>query len=902
VTEYYYLRYNMADIFVPNIIITQDYNLIKKIMESKYLDVAQKFDESKAILLSNRQNKYVYGLEHSINFNGADAKILLKIIDTDSDFENKFFNETFLEKILNDQVTNYIKNKTQISEFGNYFNKILNSQIRIYVAYGIGNDLSNWSNPIVCTLVGGNIELANNGLRTYTYEFIPEVNYFFRYQTIKPDLNNPNDDFTLNLGGSFLRTKVDLLVQKPDYSKVTKNIKTLLTKFVSKVTNTNESNVITLIPDLEGPKTSTLIQETSGLSIFERGLWDNITKSTKEFLLDTADKISLKGKIEPVDERLIRVKWDIDLYVAQFYKQYFKSIEVNLPNINPVATLAGDQYSNTPQGQQVAGEMDTRLAKSNKDKEAITLSLVSIPDPNTTNQSSEPQLPDWYKAIQNVFTGIASLYRKGDTYVSPNISFESDTLLLKLFHKYKMIADPTVPCVIVGDRQMVLDFIYRNQVPINKTLDVNSKFTINKDDSLYEVFKNKDYAIDLRNLIRKKKNSSSFNEKILLDELALGSQVSKEEAAVIRSSVNLINQYTEEGDIPVFLNNLKNSNVLSYSIKNTENYMTATRMGVLANRYKTLLSQLSVDDLSKLLESGGISGTSTLTPVDIAKDLFGSTVKQLTFASPTTKISASVLDTLKKEDELSIANTAFTDTLQVKNESNGAMFGGPIADYLLNGIEYLKSNLFYRELESKYSSAQKAYNKSLDELSAEDNEIYDFLSIIKKSSQKDAVIFTNSQENVTITNALLQKTLAEKYPGIPKENLLPLAETIILMNAVNTASENSQVEVLPGLYLPNKNFITGKIMDYAAKFFIEVSLKTLPFFYLSNYRVISQPAFFYSKKLNISNYNDLNIFDFFSGDYRIMGFKHVISTRECYSEFLLNKANALGGELKAISR
>jgi hypothetical protein len=76
----------------------------------------------------------------------------------------------------------------------------------------------------------------------------------------------------------------------------------------------------------------------------------------------------------------------------------------------------------------------------------------------------------------------------------------------------------------------------------------------------------------------------------------------------------------------------------------------------------------------------------------------------------------------------------------------------------------------------------------------------------------------------------------------------------------------------------------------------------LPFFYLSNYRVISQPAFFYSKKLNISNYNDLNIFDFFSGDYRIMGFKHVISTRECYSEFLLNKANALGGELKAISR
>ena len=41
-----------------------------------------------------------------------------------------------------------------------------------------------------------------------------------------------------------------------------------------------------------------------------------------------------------------------------------------------------------------------------------------------------------------------------------------------------------------------------------------------------------------------------------------------------------------------------------------------------------------------------------------------------------------------------------------------------------------------------------------------------------------------------------------------------------------------------------------------------------------------------------------NSIDFFSGEYRIIGFKHVITTRECYSEFLLNKGQALAENLK----
>jgi hypothetical protein len=248
----------------------------------------------------------------------------------------------------------------------------------------------------------------------------------------------------------------------------------------------------------------------------------------------------------------------------------------------------------------------------------------------------------------------------------------------------------------------------------------------------------------------------------------------------------------------------------------------------------------------------------------------------------------------------------------VTQDSKGRILSGlgnyfRVSDYpFLGKFMHIHVNLDFisKTLNDNIDESQFAWwlqnggNVTFNELESYKNENKLNLSVKHTNPKEDGSFFLKIEN---IGNLASLKINDEVLP-IPKENLLPLAETIILMNAVNTASENSQVEVLPGLYLPNKNFITGKIMEYAAKFFIEVSLKTLPFFYLSNYRVISQPAFFYSKKLNISNYNDLNIFDFFSGDYRIMGFKHVISTRECYSEFLLNKANALGGELKAISR
>lgn len=962
----------MANIYVPNIIITQDYDLINKIMESDRLDITQQYSEDRAILLSNRQNKYVYALEHSISFNQTDTKIVLKILDVDDDFENKFFNETFFERIMNQQVSNFIKNNAKINEFGTYVNNALTSQIQIYIAYGIGDDFSNWSNPISCVLANAKIDLANNGLRTYTYEFQPEVNYFFKYHTIEFDKNDLLNNLNLSFGGGTVRTRSDITINPDQYKQITLNVKGLLSKFVSKVTNVSRSNCITLIPDIDSANNKTIKI--------------NRTEQFKEWQRLNPDKARFRNPyLKGPDDEMKKIDWNDQVAVISFYRQYFKNIFGWKTNpVNCVTPIVNKKFKTTRLKEDVLSEINSKLEKERKkaDKSAredqqeineldakitelernrdqlkeelsspnlsggmkgerrkeklkqinskldglisdraearenknavdnlynksisklqkeaiqakgvvdltkeisdilspnstfsetklvpdriktgIQLSLVAMPDPNKSQDSNDPKLPDWYKAIQNVFLGIASLHNNGDSFIVPHISYESDAKFLKLFHKHKMIEDPTKPCVIVGDRQMVLDYIYRNQIPVNQILNHKSKFQINKSDKLYKILNDQQYAIDLRNLVRKKKNSSSFNEKIMLDELTYD-----------RSVANLIEQYSEADDIPVFLNNFKNSNVLSYSVDNTENYANVTRSAVAENRFKTLLSQMSEEKLSKVLETGGIASENGLTPVNIAKSLFKESVGKIVDGiDKTSKLSSNVIN-------------AYTTKKQF------------YATALRYDLYFIRASKPPEELQKKYDLDLINFQTAESKLSEEDLKIYKLLNNLADSDKSDPYIFTNSQENVTVMSAILQATLVKKYKLIPPENVLPLAEVIILLNKSSLQTENSQVEILPGLYLPNQSFILGKITHYAIENFLKVVIKTLPFFYLSNYRTIGQTSLFYSKKLNVMNYNNLDTLDYFSGEFRITGFKHVITTRECYSEFILNKDNALAGD------
>jgi hypothetical protein len=155
------------------------------------------------------------------------------------------------------------------------------------------------------------------------------------------------------------------------------------------------------------------------------------------------------------------------------------------------------------------------------------------------------------------------------------------------------------------------------------------------------------------------------------------------------------------------------------------------------------------------------------------------------------------------------------------------------------------------------------------------------------------LVLTHSTDGVSYLNLAVQAQIKDLggYPIAPVD-LAALAELIILLNLSNDESEDTNLTFTPGLTLPGTGFILSRIHEHAKRFSSEISLKTLPFFHLSNYSDINKKCLFFSKRLSIAGRDLPVVFDFFSGEYMITGFKHVITTSECYSEFLLTKFGA----------
>jgi hypothetical protein len=137
----------------------------------------------------------------------------------------------------------------------------------------------------------------------------------------------------------------------------------------------------------------------------------------------------------------------------------------------------------------------------------------------------------------------------------------------------------------------------------------------------------------------------------------------------------------------------------------------------------------------------------------------------------------------------------------------------------------------------------------------------------------------------------LQVYLRDNVKGISGEDLAAVAEFLILLNASNNDNNMGSISFSPGLNLPGNKFILSRITEYVKRFAVEMTIKTLPFFNLSELRTINKPALFFSKRISPLN-TPVDQFDFFSGEYRITGFRHVITTSECFSEFMLTKYGA----------
>lgn len=752
--------------FTPNIIVTRSYELVKTLSNANNIEQLKYQLEDPSIdsqtITSFKSNKYIYSLEHEFNYNAdkGQPKIELLISDPDGSFEDSLLNESALQSEITKKIAELTRKSISVSSLTSEILPLINDPIKVYIAYGIGEDLQNWSDPIVAILVAVNLQVAINGIRTYKYTFVPSVNNLFNPPLLSDnESSNSIKDVVFGAGTSLVSVEREIAYTEAAVrDNLTNNIEDLIKKYISKVTRVDYNNVIFLCPKLRLDYPKDALRPTGSIfspkTLATPNVIDNILKTYKEqFNIDC---------VKIFEDKL-----------PETIKTY-DGIEVLKYIGRKVKNYASDFLFETDSNSVCRGVKLILSTESDSARESI--------------ESQSPQVPDLWAPINHIELGINTVAGiRGGIPVNFEVIVESSLSVLSVFKKYKLISSDKEPCVIVGDRQMIRDFIYYNSTPSN-TRKNESLYRVDENLKIYPyITDNANYSLQIKKATFKNTNSS-FNEKSYVDELAL--KIGEEEGIT-----------TKDLGVVVFTNNVKNANILSLNVENSNNYMTFMAMGVKDNKEKLLIEALRKEYLDKTLNDYNLS-------VDII-----------------TKI---LEDSKKSTDNILRARDKTGNTVQLYQEKDKVL-------ELFN--ELLLVNI-RREFLGRVSSG-------------------------------DRIVIPNESEISRISD--------------------------IITNLNNIQIVDGELEIIPSVNNASSESIKQKIYNYIWKYSFKITLKTLPFYHLSNASVITQASIIYSNKLNVMGVDKPDIVerDPFTGVYLILGFKHTLNSRDAYSEFtLLRYANA----------
>jgi hypothetical protein len=857
-------------IFTPNVVITRNYESMLKFTSGRSLQDIKSKDLEDTLMFVGEQNKYIYGLEHNHNFGQSDLLITLKILDVDGNFESSIFSDNFLTKTISTKLEKFFADNLPAKDFNNYMQTYAHGNIRVYISYGIGDDLSNWADPKCCTLVEASIDVASNGVRNYVYKFQPLPNAFFSLIPEK-DNSDPNSNDIFNIPFASMEMSEDIFVATPN--EVSKNLKDVMTGFAAKAVSTPKGNVIICIPDIDklylelvnedqtrNPLGTVLFGDLTGdyyAKIF-KSVSFNYTPTnipTQQSRLSNPD-ISIEKETEDRRdyEEFASKRLKKDLEKIKELQKRIQQIRSQINYINDILNNPNNQLSISEKIEKnsLLFNLNTELENlqfrvesfEGKGKEPYSKKLVmrSSIDKNNKDPQGRSVL-DTRQSIIEVFDGI-NMFFEGS--VPPSMSFETNIKWLKVFKKFNLIENEEIPCLIIGDRGLILHYLYGGRF-IQEADDIGYKF--NELDNL-NITEKDEYKNFVLSVFGKNKIGSSFGESLFLDDLSLGNEDT-------RKALSEIERKSQIKGKPIFINNFRNSNVLSFSLKNSENYGTVINQTVRDNRLKYLYSQLNDDQKNKLLLSAGldpekIEKFKNSNPLISAKEIYEKALEDLR--------------NLKIDSESKLTSEDIVTTeLIVSKDGNAREQAQKIFDR--NEIFRQVSKIFgFYDKEKALN--EFAYNKT--------NEL-----------MKGLVINQSSKEEISLVELRIRYLINQTYK-LETADLSLISKLIILFNRTDNEA-NTGLLLTPGLYTPGESSILARAYEYSKRLAVEISIKTLPFFYLSNFDTMSKKCVFLSKRNSVIGTTPVDTFDFFSGEYMITGFRHVISTSECYSEFLLNK-------------
>jgi hypothetical protein len=889
----------MSKVLIPNIIITRDYDAMTAIFSGdKYIDSSKLKSDNKLFFLSANKNKYLTSFEYDLTFK-TDKESFFKInfIDSDGNFESEFLESSFLSKFLT-TVTNKISN---IRDLTNTLTGEKTVVSNLYIAFGIGEDLANWSDPHACQFRMAEIQIDANGRRIYSFHFFPTNEPIFRRQ-FAYNLNSINYENEFSFLNE-LEYKLNVSYDSKDYKKVSENIRNLLKNYLSSVCNTK--NIVILLPNIDKAfeKDNPLRRdlETPGLDPSLRAyyIYDGIVEKYAQLL-----GIKVITAIKPGDDLPLKLKYQRSKANVQLEAEYadvvnklniesakeseaninylaekpnspeqarayaiLQQIRKNVDNLDKARLKLEDKIKTSNPGfnpldgvskilstyQSTTDYLKEATQKLNEDLKSATEQKFTLffDDQKSRKSTTTPNTFDWYQCLNKVFAGIAKVAELSQEDSAPYLYEETNMNMIKLWYENGIIPDKTSRCVVLGVKTLVNNYLYRNSAYFDKGMTFESTIEFKpvyelEDQDLKKKLTSSNYPKQLFNLLSKKKTSSAFSEQVILDELAVDpSKTNSKPFLKFLSNSNLL----KLSNTPIFLNNLKNSNIRSIDVKNLDSYFAAINFNVKSD---------FVDDL--LLRAKAVFPTTTLSKKinknldEIIKIVVKKTIEKKkeqenqinsqTSYSPLSPTTVPKLTTAAQDIFKEISNTFYADLNNQQALKNYTKLYDKIKETLYTKQDY---SLIFSLLSQEISNVDSFKNSEVDDT---------VISDIEALSLFIEALFTlglNNSPTLTISGK----------NGLPVEKNVKAA---LFQYLYTTTAPTVTIRTLPFFHLSNVNTVIGKTCILISK------------------RTVSQVSPINSQLENMDN----NL-DFFSGVYNIVGAKHVITTSDCYSEFVMLK-------------
>lgn len=880
----------MATIFTPNIILSSNFKSMKDLFikpENGIMDFESLQSNKNFWVVSPLNNKYLTSFD--FQFGLPDAKktrLTLVFSDVNNELQDTMFNNSVLAQFLQDEVDKAISKKKFLSTNIDTISNSIQKNQELFFAFGIGNNISDWGGPFKATIVNATIQAAK-GIKEITLEYIAGSNSpLFNTPQISDRTSNEN---AADHGGAdvIFTGKHSFDFERIDGEAATTGV--IITKKVSHIqqSDTRDNYDFTSasghITDTTLHNSDTSLEENidiknSILMLFEvivACLSDYVSVLTNYnpqiFLLpnELIQAIQIDANENNIEDTEGWLSWSARMLTFNYanflgsrqeqkfnkFKEISKRWGIELSNMQDVVretkAVREIAFSSLKVGSYSWCDVNTEETINTVIAKKVTAIISSNSkageEEKKADEENKPNVPDALAPFKKIN---AKISERIQGYVSNIIvQNETDQKFIDLFIDLKLLPVGATECNIIGESQMIKDFIYIETTGRTKEqmlsfvtggtdirsdgLSSKSKFQLfpgnlprfirqqfakkNLVDA-ESVFGTRDYVEKYIDTMFNHKSDSSFDENQTsnVDELSFRPDLFKN----ITESINSL----KETNVPLFKYNMSRSNVLTVDIDMGKNFFSNLNFAVLEDRTKKF-------------------GDAVLSrEKKIVTNLDGIDVDEIT----------------KRITDLS------------SQETNDISTKG---DMPLQGIDI--------ELIIDTSEVNKDLAK--------------FKPYIVKKDQS-SLTYTH----LAYLNVLIDLKSAGSLKNVDPEELLGLAQFLDAREKLSKSQGSPGVILAPREGSGGKYAILGKVIQYMEKASLVVKIKTLPFLHLSGYKVLGMPAILISKKQNlITPSNNLSyqeniednksIIDFYSGTYVILGWRHVINLTEAYSEFSLQK-------------